>query len=72
MKRILCIAGLLGLAACGPQTGQEGAVDDGIRTVDENGALRDSSGFVPSPGVDSAMGDHRVDTERRDSSTFNP
>lgn len=70
MKKIgMILAACIWLTACGPNTGQEGTVNDGMKEPgDGNGALKDSSGFQPNPSTDTTMGDHRVDTEQRDSS----
>ena len=70
MKKLLTIiAGCIWLSACGPTTGQSGTNNDGMKEPgDQNGALKDSAGFTPDPTLDTAIGDDRVDTERRDSS----
>ena len=70
MKKILMVlAGFIFLQACNSNPGESGTVDDGIKAVDQNGALSDTTkNFDPS--VDTALGDDRVDTEMRDSNTY--
>ena len=73
MKKVMmALAGLVVMAACNPSSdnpGESGTVDDGIKAVDQNGALSDTTkNFDPS--VDTALADDRVDTEMRDSSTY--
>jgi hypothetical protein len=72
MKRILIgLAVVVTAAACNPNTGQGGAVDDGIKTIDSNGAFDESApASNGSPGVDSARGDDRVDIQSRDSANI--
>jgi len=68
-KTMLALAGFIFLQACNSNPGESGTVDDGIKAVDENGALSDTTkNFDPS--VDTALGDDRVDTEVRDTSTY--
>jgi hypothetical protein len=73
MKKILILAaGIITLQACNPSNnnpGESGTVDDGIKTVDENGALSDTTKQF-NPSVDTTIGDNRVDTEKRDTSTY--
>jgi hypothetical protein len=73
MKKILVLmAGIITLQACNPSnnnSGESGAVDDGIKTIDENGALNDTTKNF-NPSVDTSIGDNRVDTEKRDTSTY--
>lgn len=65
----MILAGFVFLQACNSNPGESGAVDDGIKAVDENGALSDTTkNFDPS--VDTALGDDRVDTEMRDTNTY--
>jgi hypothetical protein len=54
------------LSACNNNAGESGTVDDGIKTLDANGALQDTAPLQPSPSIDTAHNDHRVDTEKRD------
>jgi hypothetical protein len=56
------------LQSCSNNSGESGVVNDGIKTVDSNGALDDSKKQPRDPSVDTAIGDDRVDTEKRDSS----
>ncbi|HEX2532174.1 MAG TPA: hypothetical protein VHK69_00485 [Chitinophagaceae bacterium] len=69
MRKVFGFALIIGLlSACNnPNPGESGAVNDGIKTVDENGALQDTAPVIPNPGIDSSLGEDRVDTERRDS-----
>ena len=70
MKKIMTVlAGLVFLQACNSNPGESGTVDDGIKAVDENGALSDTTQNF-NPSVDTALGDDRVDTEMRDSNTY--
>jgi len=70
MKKIVIIlAGFVFLQACNSNPGESGTVDDGIKAVDENGALSDTTKNF-NPSVDTALGDDRVDTEMRDSNTY--
>ena len=68
MKKIfLMIPLLITLLSCGPTTGEDGANDDGIKAVDSNGAFQDTTKMTPNPSTDSAIGEDRVDIEKRDS-----
>ena len=70
MKKIMTVlAGFVFLQACNSNPGESGTVDDGIKAVDQNGALSDTTKNF-NPSVDTALGDDRVDTELRDSSTY--
>lgn len=73
MKKIIVVlAGLIFLAGCSNNPGESGTVNDGFKGgADPNGALNDSAGLNTDPTVDTAIGDHRVDTERRDSTPKN-
>ncbi|HEU4471014.1 MAG TPA: hypothetical protein VFR58_08025 [Flavisolibacter sp.] len=70
MKKLaIILSSFVMLQACG-NTDQGGTVDDGFKDPgDSNGALNNN---LPSrdPSTDSALGDDRVDTERRDSSRY--
>ncbi|RYZ19259.1 MAG: hypothetical protein EOO16_20410 [Chitinophagaceae bacterium] len=60
------------LGSCGPNTGQEGTNQDGIKAVDENGAFPDTGrrgqGYLnENPATDSTRGENRTDIESRDS-----
>lgn len=66
-KMLVFITGLFLTVACSNNPGESGTVNDGFKGgADANGALSDSSGLNPNPTVDTAVGNHRVDTERRD------
>jgi len=69
MKKVLLIVMVVSAAlfSCGPTTGESGANDDGIKAVDSNGALQDSSKMTPNPTTDTALGEDRVDIQQRDS-----
>jgi len=68
MKKI-AIAILIGgiLHACGPSSTQSGVDNDGIKTVDPNGALPDDTAIQSNPSIDTAKGENRVETQKRDS-----
>ena len=73
MKRLFVIAALfLFFGACNPNTNQGGAVDDGIKSVDSNGAFDESAPNENQlqPGVDTAKGEDRVDIQSRDSANI--
>ena len=58
------------LLSCSNNGGESGAVDDGFSgTGDTNAGLPDTPNMAPSPQIDTAKGEHREDTERRDSAT---
>lgn len=62
MKRLLTLAAfVVVLFACNENPGESGAVNDGIKTIDENGGLSDT---LP-PTVDT-LNDNRVDIQQRD------
>ena len=73
MKKILVVVtGLFLLVACNNNPGESGTVNDGFKGgADGNGALSDSAGLNTNPSLDTAIGDDRVDTERRDSTNKN-
>ena len=61
---ILCSALLF---ACNPSNhnpGESGAVNDGMKPVDQNGALQDT-GYKYTPKTDTAKGEDRVDLQQR-------
>jgi hypothetical protein len=69
MKKIyLFLAGLSLLAACNSNPGESGAVNDGIKAVDSNGAFQDTVKMKADPRTDTAIGEHREELEKRDSS----
>ncbi|HVG15008.1 MAG TPA: hypothetical protein VM935_08605 [Chitinophagaceae bacterium] len=69
MKRFFAIASVvISIAACNPNSGQSGVDDDGIKTVDSNGAFEESTPSVQAgPKTDTATGEDRVDISTRDS-----
>lgn len=69
-KACIILMGFVFLLSCNANPGESGTVNDGMKAVDTNGALPDTA-MAPSPGIDSSKGDHRVDTEHRDSSETN-
>jgi hypothetical protein len=73
MKKIMIVlAGVVLMAACNPSNnkpGESGTVDDGIKPVDQNGAFSDTTKNF-NPSVDTAIGDDRVGTEKRDTSHY--
>ena len=72
MRKVITMLSLVAvLQACSNNGGESGVVNDGIRASDSNGALPDGHNIpANSPAIDSAHGDHRVDTENRDSSVI--
>ena len=74
MKKILIIlAGVCILQACGNDHGETGVINDGIKAVDSNGAFDESAPNENqlSPGVDTALGEDRVDIQQRQDSAGN-
>lgn len=73
MKKLILAAGLfMALQSCSNNGGESGAVDDGMRPADSNGALPDDTAQMRNGRIDtSAKGPNRVDIERRDSNTPN-
>ena len=72
MKRLLIIGTVLfSMAACNnPNPGESGAVNDGIKAVDTNGAFEESTPSVQkNPGTDTTAGEDRVDVQPRLDST---
>ena len=68
MKKALVISVLIfTLAACSNNTTDRGVQDDGIKVVDSNGGLPDTSKQPRDPRTDTAMGEDRVDISKRDS-----
>ena len=59
----LCTA----MVSFGPTTGEGGANDDGIKSVDSNGAFRDDTAMQYDTATDIATGEDRVDIQKRDS-----
>lgn len=74
MKKIMIIvAGAMFLVSCSNNGGESGAVNDGYNGIsDTNSGLPNDKPLAPSPSIDSAKGDHRVDTEKRDSNYQQP
>ncbi len=67
MKYVYVLLAFLFLQSCG-ESDQGGVVDDGIETVDSNGALIDSTPNKPwDPSIDTSKGENRVDIQQRDS-----
>ena len=50
-----------------PQQAKMVQNNDGIKAVDSNGAFQDTTKMSPNPSTDSAIGEDRVDIEKRDS-----
>lgn len=72
MKRVVLASAVFAIfMACNPNTNQEGVYDDGIKTVDSNGALQDTVRAAPNSSTDTAMGENRVDIQQRTDSTGN-
>jgi hypothetical protein len=70
MKKALIISGVIFfLASCSNgSTTDRGVQDDGIKVVDSNGGLPDTAKQPYNPKTDTAMGEDRVDIQKRDSS----
>jgi hypothetical protein len=68
MKKILIVlTTFFCLQACSNNSGESGAVNDGIKGVDSNGGLADTPYKTPvSPQTDTAKMEDRVDIEKRD------
>jgi hypothetical protein len=72
MKRIVTIAAaFLILQACGNKqsSGEGGVMDDGIKTVDTNGALNDNGGPLTDSTGNAVENRTRTDIQQRDTST---
>lgn len=60
----------MAIQSCSNNGGEGGAVDDGMRPADPNGALPDDTAQMNNGRIDtSAKGENRVDIERRDSNS---
>lgn len=73
MKRLfIALTVFIGAASCNPNTNQGGSYDDGIKTVDSNGAFDESAPNENqlTPGVDTSKGEDRVDIQSRDSANI--
>lgn len=73
MKQVFSLlsAALLVLGACNPSNhnpGETGAINDGIKPIDQNGALQDT-GYEYTPQTDTAIGESRVDVQPRNTHT---
>jgi hypothetical protein len=73
-KIVIALAGLVIMAACNPSHengGESGTVNDGFEGAgDANGGLAGDTAQHFNPSVDTAIGDNRVDTEKRDTSKY--
>jgi hypothetical protein len=70
MKKLILAAGLfMAIQSCSNNGGESGVVDDGMKPADANGALPDDTAQMNNGRIDTAKGEDRVDTERRDSTT---
>jgi hypothetical protein len=68
MKRVLLVITILGtLIACGPTTGDRGANEDGTQAIDSNTGFSNDTTNQHDPSTDTAIGEHRVDIQQRDS-----
>jgi hypothetical protein len=68
MRYLFVLLTFLFLQSCG-ESDQGGVVNDGIQTVDSNGALDDSTPNQPlDPSIDTSKGENRVDIQQRDNS----
>ncbi|WP_132052370.1 hypothetical protein [Pseudocnuella soli] len=61
---ILSAALLVACNASNNNPGESGAVNDGIKPVDQNGAMQDT-GYNYTPETDTAKGEDRVDLQQR-------
>lgn len=68
MKKLFIVwIGVLFFTACGNSSDQGGVVDDGIKAVDTDGALIDSTpGKSWDPAIDTTNMEDRVDVQRRE------
>ena len=65
MKKILSIALVLSLYACGG-SGEKGTINDGFDgAADTNGALQDTAGAQMNSATDTARQENRVDLQQR-------
>jgi hypothetical protein len=72
MKKILTIAvAFFLLQACGntESSGEGGVMDDGMKTVDTNGALNDNGGPLTDSTGNAIENKTRTDIQQRDTST---
>jgi len=69
MKKFFAIAFFaILIGACNPNSAQSGVDDDGIKTVDSNGAFEESTPSVQAgSNTDTTIGENRVDISTRDS-----
>jgi hypothetical protein len=70
MKKLFAAVIIAGsIIACqGNSSTQSGVDDDGIKTLDSNGAFEESTPSVQAgPATDTSMGEDRVDISGRDS-----
>ncbi len=67
-KIIIALIGLMTIVACSNNNGESGVQNDGFKGAgDPNGGLNDTL-TRNHPATDSATGENRVDTWKRDSS----
>jgi hypothetical protein len=68
MKKIfIALVGMVTIISCSNNSGESGVQNDGFKGAgDPNGGLSDSTRI--DPAIDSAKGEDRVDTWKRDSS----
>jgi hypothetical protein len=64
-KLFIVLAGATLFTACGNSSDQGGVVNDGINTVDTDGALVDSTGKGWDPATDTTNMEDRVDVQSR-------
>lgn len=64
-KSWIVLAAAFWLSACGGSD-QGGTVNDGIHTVDRDGAIQDTTRL--DPRTDTTLGENRTDVSRRDAS----
>lgn len=65
MKKILSIALVMSLYACGG-SGEKGTINDGFDGAgDANGALQDTGHVQNNPAIDSSRQEGRVDIQQR-------
>ena len=64
-KAFVILLSIFVLSACSNNGGERGTTNDGFDGVsDTNGALPDTP-YQAHPSTDTAKGEHRVDTEKR-------
>lgn len=67
MKKVFAILMSFALLqACSNNNGESGVQNDGIKTVDSNGGLADTTRTTNQSATDTSKGEDRVDLSKRD------